>query len=222
MDAAGGLVDALYSRFLLRDIFGKVVPGALAGGAFAAGMFGAQEAFRTLHELPALAWPLVYGCAWLLGFAVQQIPESLRRSNTHGAKRYSGTPVTFHQHLRAARYRMAGDHDRQQLERFIVIKEASGNAMWAVLASPLVYFLGARPGLAESLQAVGPFVASNWMLVLAWAGLAGLLRNQHLSAIRNQDEYLDTVVSAADVPGASGIIASDSGGQAHRSPTGAG
>ena len=124
--------DSLYTRFLLRDLFAKVVPGGLL---LATIVYTSKldRYFLSLSE--RFDWLLsvgAFGLSWVVGFGVQSIGESVRWIQHHPAefdnqsKRYN---------LRCKFSRLATDIERQQVERYAVIKEACGNAAMAVLLS---------------------------------------------------------------------------------------
>lgn len=194
MKELGGLVDALYSRFMLRDVFGKVVPGAIAILAYALGGGEPRDILKFLSDVPLVAWLFLYGLAWLAGFAVQQIPELLRRSHIHDREMYDREGLVFLKHMRSVRHTMSEDHDHQQLERFIVIKEATGNACWAVGIVPILLLLGAHPSYDIILQRWWPFIKLHWPILAVWLTVTYLLHRMHKSALNNQKEYMEMVV----------------------------
>ena len=69
------LIDALYSRLLLRDVFGKIVPGAIVLFTFVITLTSPEAGKNTIITLPFGAWVVVFGLAWVVGFAVQSFGE---------------------------------------------------------------------------------------------------------------------------------------------------
>ena len=98
------IVDAFYSRFLLRDLFGKVVPGFIAIGAGAASLTSFQKIFEFIGNMSLGAWVVAIGIGWLSGFAVQSFGEFTHliiyypRNNL--LLRYFSKPVTRDRHVR--------------------------------------------------------------------------------------------------------------------------
>ena len=77
---AENLVDALYSRFLLRDFFGKIVPGLLLlftlGIVFVSPEDCAPGTCRDIiMALPLGVWVAIFGAAWIAAIAVQSFGE---------------------------------------------------------------------------------------------------------------------------------------------------
>ena len=69
------LFDALYSRFLLRDLFGKTIPGLML--LFFAGTVSAdaESALNFFSKLTFFSWLVVIGVGWITGFAIQSAGE---------------------------------------------------------------------------------------------------------------------------------------------------
>jgi hypothetical protein len=164
----GGLAEALYSRFLLRDVFGKIVPGTLLLLSLVHPYF---PMWSGLKEWPWPVWLFLIGLSWLLGFAVQAFGEKThiirhypkvlekigwREIRAHdpqlmdlNGKRIPGEYQILHGEKNWADF----CHDfnevaskdftlPERVERFIVIKEACGNGFVAMilgLSKVLVY-----------------------------------------------------------------------------------
>src|SRR5262245_6451916 len=78
--------DAIYSSFLARDFFAKVIPGAVVlmslgltanvqNDLSATGLAGVVSTidWTVIKEASILVWVLVYGVSWALGFTVQSM-----------------------------------------------------------------------------------------------------------------------------------------------------
>ena len=78
-----GLFDGLYDKLVLRDLFGKVVPGsAFLLYAFSA-LLGIDTVDRFLNKMTVVLWVIAIGFAWLLAFALQFLGESCGMLRTH-------------------------------------------------------------------------------------------------------------------------------------------
>jgi len=64
------LADSLYTSFVARDFFAKVVPGPIVLAAVVVAPANSQFTLKSLNELPILGWLLLYGVCFLIGFAV--------------------------------------------------------------------------------------------------------------------------------------------------------
>ncbi len=158
MSNEGGIVNALYSRLLLRDFFGKVVPGAVLLVS-ALSSFIVQDSGKLVLSLPFSLWLFALGISWLLGFAVQSFgeqtqlirhyPKILEKTswrNISSLKELDGKNlkgeydvnigyVHFQEYITDFSKTVNSFDDIQQKERFSVIKEACGNGYVALLVA---------------------------------------------------------------------------------------
>jgi hypothetical protein len=190
-DLPGGVVDALYTRLLLRDLFGKVVPGSILLLACAPllGLTGSlSEALKSLQEMTIWGWLLLYGFAWITGFAIQSFGESPLLITKRGSLiRLFPRDIKekdFYKKLDAFRENATG-HQLQQLERFAVIKEACGNSYVAVLISTFLWFVHWLPVHRGDLWSdKSKFIAAGIFLIL-------YLRQMHFRHVERQHMYME-------------------------------
>lgn len=76
MEQINSLVDALYTKFLLRDIFGKTIPGLIFLFFSGAAAVEIREIFEFIANQSLFSWLLTIGIGWLSGFAVQSAGEA--------------------------------------------------------------------------------------------------------------------------------------------------
>ncbi len=72
------LFDALYYRFILRDFFGKIVPGLillLAIASLITSTTNFEIIFEHLERFSSWMWVMILGGAWVIGFAIQSFGE---------------------------------------------------------------------------------------------------------------------------------------------------
>lgn len=69
------LFDAFYDRLVLRDFFGKIVPGAIFLSSLWLSVSPANDIMNTIEYLPLGLWLLGLGLAWVFGFAIQSCGE---------------------------------------------------------------------------------------------------------------------------------------------------
>ena len=195
------LLDALYDRLILRDAFGKVLPGLVWLSALVIAAWGFDVAQRIVANID---WPrgvMLVGVGWITGFAVQSVgklsigkrklpwrletfPPGAFLDDTD----YSVKLVAFH--------RKASEHNEQQLERFTTIKDATGNSYWAVLLASATLL---ADWIMERLTGIStyPPALPLWSTIvpLAFSCLAiGGLRRQHLRASENQARHIMAVL----------------------------
>ena len=136
------LFDSFYDKLVLRDLFGKVVPGM--GFIFSAiagleGIAAAELVFAKLEVFPRF---VVLGAAWLAGFALQYLGEVLHvlRTHPHGEDGKQTRDTFFPEWI--AFHNQATPHEKIHAERLNVIKEACGNAAISLLCAMAFLVVG--------------------------------------------------------------------------------
>lgn len=185
MSEASAIVEALYKNFLLRDLFAKIVPGTIV---LVSVIFQNPALAHLTGAATTFGWPMILvgaGATWTVGFAIQEIGELLRIIKHH-PERYS-QPLQRYR-LRNAFKKVAAEAEAQQVERYAIIKEATGNGSTAIIVALLIVTLRALTSedFGCSLQILLP---SLLMLVLAFA----LLRANRNHA-EKQYAYMESVV----------------------------
>ncbi|MGH9841861.1 MAG: hypothetical protein ACREEM_24155 [Blastocatellia bacterium] len=140
-----GIFDSLYDKLVLRDLFGKVVPGSAFLLYAFSGLLGLETVDRLLNKMTVTLWVIAIGFAWLIAFALQFLGESCGMLKTHPSIRQkpeglltSTEPEDYktpdEQKSRnifyekwASFHELAESHERVYAERLSVIKEACGN-----------------------------------------------------------------------------------------------
>src|SRR3974390_2048580 len=74
---AKSVFDAFYRHFVLRDLFGKIVPGLIVLAFISALLSDKHELKEAILNLPSAAWIAIVGAGWLAGFAIQSLGEQL-------------------------------------------------------------------------------------------------------------------------------------------------
>ena len=189
-DLSGSIIDALYTRLLLRDSFGKVVPGSILLLACAPllGITGSlSETLKSLQEMTIWGWLLLYGFAWITGFAIQSFGESplliTKRGSLIRTFPRCIEEKDFYKKLDAFRENATG-HRLQQLERFAVIKEACGNSYVAVLISTILWFVHWLPVGDDLWSDKSKFIAAGIFLIL-------YLMKMHFIHVDRQYMYME-------------------------------
>jgi hypothetical protein len=176
------IVDSIYDKFVLRDLFGKVVPGSLSMLSVAVGLYEPDDVNRLLAELH---WSLIVigaGVAWLMGFALQYTGQKLGLLKTHpGPSRQEFFPkwVKFHA--------TATDHQKIHAERLNVIKEACGNGAVALLGGSAIV------AVAQSIRGVYKVVPMCILLTLAvFVGVA--LWRMHVIHVERYGDLVESTL----------------------------
>jgi len=176
------LFDSFYDKLVLRDLFGKVVPGVGFMFSAVAGLEGIPTADRVFSKLEVFPWLVVLGAAWLAGFALQYLGELLRLLRTHPrGVDGTGTRVSFFAEWMSF-HNQATLHEKVHAERLNVIKEACGNAAVSILCA--VVFLAV--GMSQRGQALHSGVA---VFALGF-GVAVCLWRMHVIHIERYGEFV--------------------------------
>ena len=152
------LFDSFYNRFLLRDIVGKVLPGAMLTALVLVPEIGLNASIHGLHELTPAEIVLAAASFWLLALSIQGLssrisnfyfytPEPQEQndgshdsgSNDLGARkssnRFQAREDKFILETEKVNnfLRSASSDEKAQYERFVIIKESCGNAFFCVM-----------------------------------------------------------------------------------------
>ena len=140
----------LYEKFFMRDFMGKLGPGAVVLAMVGYMLCGEGLAISRIPT--ALLWVAGLPFAYLIGLGVQILSELLGMHSASPAPRYilfSPTKFSANTELdtRMALISKATDTEwtvnaKEQRERFVVLKEASGNMSMAVLIGLVLAWFG--------------------------------------------------------------------------------
>jgi hypothetical protein len=184
------LVEALYSRFLLADVFGKIVPGFVVLYSAVMTFWSSSSALARVNELGSWGWPAVFGLSWALGLALQRVGQRVRL-----ADEFRDLGAWYE--LRARFQRVAQETEIQQISRLLVIREASGNGCTALVASLLL------PVFSRPCQVLLWFQEDPWTRTVLIVGVIAIavglfgLAHEHT---RRSDTYVRAVLRVAQQP----------------------
>ena len=145
MENLRGLFDALYDRLVLRDFFGKIVPGLVLLSTIYfcfARWQKVPSSIGCIENIPSFAWLAIFGLAWMLTFSVQAFGESCGKTYKRQLIHYY-PPEEFDNDKKFLEFKgkfneVAYPDEKRQMERFVVIKEACGNGYVTILISFLL------------------------------------------------------------------------------------
>lgn len=216
MEAWQAIFRNLYTGFLLRDFAGKIVPGVLLLFSICSMYREPKRLFQFLtKDVPTFTLIFIGGLAWTVTLGTQSLGEGL------GIWRYFpvalSTPATglsqpgFWRNLfiigddrtfdsdtlRIVEFQeKASEEEKQQYERFVVIKEACGNLFVTGLCSaPAWFFVFLRQfsvtshnqkplGKFNTVQTAG-FVLGGLYVLLIMIGL----HRMHAQHVHRQFQY---------------------------------
>jgi hypothetical protein len=180
--------DSLYTRFILRDFLGKIVPGAALILALAAQFSSWTAVVAFLNKLNTGAWIVGLGVAWIVGLAIQSLGETL------GLFIYWPRKVSDSVERMVKFDQRASDGMRHQVERLRVMKETCGTAA-------IVALLVCAAAIAEMVF-VAIWLDQTWLAALRRAlptlaaslPLFALLQRMHREHVMRQDKVMGEVI----------------------------
>lgn len=194
------LFDAFYSRFVLRDFFGKMVPGlVILWGIAGSASHPENVIIYALSSIHGLGWVAVFGVAWLAGFAVQGVadgttinrmwPRFIPKDCFGETKPLSDRQ--FYQFERQFEQSWSvGALELRRHERNMLITEACGNGWLALLVSLLLIVI---PWLIQCRDFRAPPLSYPSLVGIVFL-IFGLWR-MHRLAVERHYRYMDIFVN---------------------------
>jgi hypothetical protein len=192
------LFNAFYNGMILRDFFGKVVPGLILLSAVAVCVWWEESSLsdltKILGSVSLSGWLAVFGAAWITGFGLrcfgESFPPCCREKRLH---RYFPAEIPNHKAFFEFRENFRDNASPEALidaERLVVIKEACGNAYVSLAVSLLFVIL--YIGLSYRV------IVLKWRItipvLLLWVFLIYYLRKMHLDHVERQLDYMKAIL----------------------------
>jgi hypothetical protein len=222
METWGPIFRNLYTGFLLRDFAGKIVPGIFLLFALAAMFCRPSRLIEYVKtETPAHALMLIAGFAWVMTLGIQSVSEGVGiwnyfieppSSQAQAADSHKvgfvrnlltgGSDAEFDRDtLRVDDFQAnATEDEKQQYERFVVIKEACGNlyvAMVLSLPAWMYVCLSNKPNFVQWVQPVASRIPSTRVLLVGTYGVLLLvgLHRMHIQHANRQFFFADKIAA---------------------------
>lgn len=198
MSEAENIFNAFYSKFVLRDFFGKIIPGSIILLSVAIALTSLSNTLTFIIRMSGWMWLFATGFSWISGFAVQSLGEGWLIRYYPRNKRL--TRQQFYEILiRFDQRSVSSPIERQQVERIVVIKEACGNSYVALGISLLILFAEGLfdrvrsgcpivPWAYSELIRLAPFIIITIVAII----FLGIMHFRHVS---RQYDYMDVFLS---------------------------
>jgi hypothetical protein len=136
MESLAAIFKDLYTNFLLRDFAGKIVPGSFFFLSLAVMFVSPVAVCKTISgRVSLLSIALCGGLAWTVVLGLQSVAEYV--SAWHYFPTTAGSEMDVQTQIIEPFLRVACPDERMQYERYVVIKEATGNLFnVGLLAAP--------------------------------------------------------------------------------------
>jgi hypothetical protein len=200
LETAQAVLNGLYTSFILRDFAGKVVPGAFFAFSVLSLFYKPKDIIAYVSQVPVVALAIWLGFSWTYTLGVQSLAEYIGIWNyfphdTTGTNALHQTPRAkfILDQLRIVDFlRIACPDEKNQYERFVVIKEACGNLFLSISMSiPFWTVIFVRSIASSGFRCI--YVVYTLLVVtFTFGGLFGLYRmnGQH---VERQYDYADAV-----------------------------
>jgi len=198
--------ESFYSKFILRDIAAKVTPGLIFVFSIAASASSVASVFAYMAAMSLWVWVSLYAVAWIAAFAVQSFAEKA------SLIRYFPSSVVQSEFydVQIEFARICSSDEKQQRERFVVIKEACGNSYVSLTIATLILILGAIIEASFNGTAFWPWAwqASHRVLlpILVLAGTIVFLRKMHFIHVEREFLFMKRVLEIGPVQRTKDII----------------
>ncbi len=200
MNEFSSFFHALYSHFLLRDFFGKIVPRLTVLFLTMSLFCSFNEIRNELRTAYFFEQLLVVGMGWITGLAVQKFGMIIKifdfstlRINGHPNEQYRDYIELLHKFTL-----IATQEEKSQFERYVVIKEASGTGASALILCilligiiPLLRFIFEKQYVLD-LQVI---YYGKIPLAILLSLMFCLLRSRYIHSKIHQDQWMMNALS---------------------------
>jgi hypothetical protein len=204
MENLKNLFDAFYDRLVLRDFFGKIIPGLMLLSTIyfcLPSQLNNVPKLDYIQNISSLGWIAISGLAWLLTFSVQSFGESIGVKKKliiyYPKDKFSDDEKFFEFKIKFNE--VAFQDEKSQNERFVVIKEACGNGYVTILISGVLVILYL---LAEYMQSkeelLKTILKDNWPMLLFTVFVLFYLQRMHYIHVDRQYKHMKRVVDRYD------------------------
>ena len=137
-----GLFNAFFNRFILQEILGKVLPGAILLFslyiALASPDITVSEMFILIKSLPFISWLLLFSVSWITSYVIQifgELPKPFKLLLFYGP----WIPDDVFWYKKKIRFNeVATAYERSMFQRLVNIKKGCGNTAISLLLSSII------------------------------------------------------------------------------------
>jgi len=150
------IFDAFYSRYILRDLTAKVIPGFIFLTSFSVFLifllfdyYDIDSSVSYIIEfykgMSFWMWIIILALTWVFGFSIQYVGEKFGLIRYYpefmdNEKTQKLDESTFHR-MYLFLQNNGTNKERQEYERFVTIKEATGNSYVSIMISYIIFIL---------------------------------------------------------------------------------
>lgn len=195
MNNIGELINSVYNNFVLRDIVGKIVPGALVLFGMASLRYAPERLFQFIRGATALETGFWIAAAWVVAFGVQAIGERTGLIRLWPKGECDSIPKSRTEIICFGRRATADE--KRIAERYVIIKEACGLGYFATAIALCLLVIGheARRSndVFEFANGLFQFALTNKLLFISAVVVLVGLYWTHLKHLERQYATYDAV-----------------------------
>jgi len=223
------LFNAFYRRFVLLDLFGKIIPGAIFLITVSWIIVNIGDAYNFYNYFTNLwVWIIFIGISWLTGFAIQGFGEVTSRNKHIKNFRYYPESINFNSKLEWVKeiknyypelkekngetkldtdlwhkiyiffHDISNQSQKDNVARFVVIKEACGNGYIALIFSLFLLifnFVGNIYNFLSGDSLLSYFIKNNLLpsiIIIIFTFIFIIsLKKMHKIQVDNQWSYMN-------------------------------
>jgi hypothetical protein len=134
--ALDSIIEKIYVKFFLRDFFGKIIPGLVLIVSL---FFFIVGDYNKLLEIKQVNWVFLIGLAWIVAFGIQSIGRYMRIIIFLDPQKYPGEKGWLDDFYLF--WEVSNQYEKDCYERFVVIKESTGNLGISLIISNLLIII---------------------------------------------------------------------------------
>lgn len=183
------VLSQIYDKFLMRDIFAKIIPGFIFLSSLCYCLFNRGWLNHNIFSSSNILWFIILGISWILSFAVQSFGEQIGLIKYY-SKSYSNWKEWYEDFIKFRK--LASKDEQEQVERFIVIKETCGNFCSSRIFSSLVIFLFIISKM-PILSAIKVLI-TYWPAVITLIAIIYFLKRMHNIHVDRQCDLVKVII----------------------------
>ena len=190
------LFDALYYQFVLKDLFGKIIPGLLFLSVMAISQIPPTEFFIYVAFMKNWwFWLITLGIAWIIAFSIQSFGEKFNLIRYFPCKGEDKECIAIaHQKLRQFN-KYAPKIEWQIVERYRLIMESCGNSYLTLSISLMLIFVDGILDAYAKNEPIIPWIIDViydfGLLFFVIIGIIWFLRRMHFEHVKRSYNYME-------------------------------
>jgi hypothetical protein len=186
VNAFSAILDKIYTSFLLRDIFGKIIPGLIF--IITLDNLTIEYDFIEISNYENFEWFIILGLSWFVAFAFQSIGGMFHWINQYNKEDYDDE--SWYKALNKFKKKTRNKSElKNYYERIVVIKEGCGNLSFVMLALVIIAVV-----LKIKICIIHVKSLEFWVFSIVIGLIIFGLKRMHNNHVNKQCVYLESVI----------------------------